>query len=365
MQEVLVRRLLLLALLVAVGCAKPLPSQPPLSVGPVQMSSSEWRVVDHVVVVTDASGTMYARRTFPEAKALAQSFVAAMPDAGARSESSAGYEAGLVGFGGSARITAPLAPFDRSALASVAQDLTILGSIDGMGGTTPLHAVLSQIQVALEGRRGPAAVVIFSDGLADSPEGTQRAAQSLIETYPDRVCIHTVHVGGDPKGADLLTRLSGMTECGSARTASSVQDITTFQRFAHTVFAGTAAALPAVSAPGPCEGIVRLRGVQFEFDRAEITPESRVVLDVGVDQLRGCKELAVDVIGHTDSVGTPAYNQGLSERRAESAQRYFIESGIADERLQTQGRGEEAPMASNDTAEGRAQNRRVELIPQR
>ena len=71
------------------------------------------------------------------------------------------------------------------------------------------------------------------------------------------------------------------------------------------------------------------------------------------------------VVGHTDSIGPASYNKGLSERRAESAQRYFIDSGIAGDRLRTEGRGEEDPIASNDTPDGRAQNRRVDLMPKR
>lgn len=366
MESLLPRRTLLVALLVSLGCAKPLPPQEPLGVGPVRMSAGEWRIVDHVLVITDASGTMYYRQTFPEAKAITQSLVRAMPEAGVRAKNPGSYQAGLVGFGGTERAVAPLAPFDRAALSSVADDLDILGSVRfGKGGTTPLHAVLSEAQVALEGRKGTAALVIVSDGVADSPRGAERAARTLAESYPDRLCIHTVQVGSDPAGAELLTRLARTTECGSARTADSVRDITAFQRFAHTVFAGTAPALPPVGAAGPCEGIVRLRGIQFEFDRAEITPESRVVLDVAVEQLRACKDLAVDIVGHTDGVGTPAYNQGLSERRARSAQQYFTQSGIPAERLRTQGRGEEEPIAPNETSEGRAQNRRVELVPQR
>ena len=355
--------LFVLTLLVGFGCARPLPPQPPLEVGALQLPEGEWRVVDHVFVVTDASGTMYYRKTFPEAKAITQSFVASMPDADVRAENPGSYEASLIGFGGTERATVPLAPFDRAALASAADDLDLLGSVRlGKGGSTPLHVVLGEVGAALEGRRGAAAVVIVSDGIADSPEESQRAAQALAEGYSDRICIHTVQVGDDPAGTEFMTRLSRTTPCGSARAAGSVQDVTSFRSFQHTVFAG-AAPPPAVSAVGPCEGIVRLRGIQFAFDRAEITPESRVVLDVAVEQLQACGDLVVEVVGHTDSIGPAVYNQGLSERRAESAERYFIDAGIGGERLRTEGRGEGDPIASNDTADGRAQNRRVELLP--
>jgi outer membrane protein OmpA-like peptidoglycan-associated protein len=65
--------------------------------------------------------------------------------------------------------------------------------------------------------------------------------------------------------------------------------------------------------------------------------------------------------GHTDAIGSDAYNQSLSERRAEAVRRYLINGGITPERIRTEGFGESRPVASNETDEGRAQNRRVEL----
>jgi OOP family OmpA-OmpF porin len=370
MQEIWLRRALHLSLLfslvVAFACAKPLPPQEPLGVGPVQLSSGEWRVVDRVLVLTDASGSMYLRETFPEAKAVTQDLVTSMPDPGVRAKNSGSYEAGLIGFGGTERATAPLAPFDRGALSSVANDLDPLGSVwFGRGGNTPMHVVLSETAVALRGRQGTTALVIISDGGSDSPEEAQRAARALVDGYSDPLCIHTLQLGDDPAGAEFLSRLSGTTPCGSSRNASSVRDVTAFQSFTRNILAGAAPALPAVSAVGPCEGIVRMRGIQFEFGRADITPDSRVILDFAAEHIAACKDLEVEIIGHTDSVGPPAFNEGLSKRRAESAERYFIDSGIGAGRLRAEGRGENEPIAPNDTADGRAKNRRVELSPQR
>ncbi len=74
--------------------------------------------------------------------------------------------------------------------------------------------------------------------------------------------------------------------------------------------------------------------------------------------------MRVRVEGHTDSIGTDAYNQALSERRANSVRDYMVGRGIAVGRLNSVGRGETRPVASNSTADGRAQNRRVEIIAQ-
>ena len=70
----------------------------------------------------------------------------------------------------------------------------------------------------------------------------------------------------------------------------------------------------------------------------------------------------LEIIGHTDSTGPEAYNQGLSERRAKSVQDYLVSKGIRASRLTAKGYGESMPVASNDTEAGRAENRRVELI---
>jgi OOP family OmpA-OmpF porin len=113
-------------------------------------------------------------------------------------------------------------------------------------------------------------------------------------------------------------------------------------------------------APDTCGRIV-LRGVNFAFDSAAIDAASGVVLDVAAEQLRGCPNVMVSVEGHTDSVGTDAYNMGLSDRRANAVRNDLIGRGVSASRLTAVGYGESQPVASNDTDEGRALNRRVEL----
>lgn len=113
----------------------------------------------------------------------------------------------------------------------------------------------------------------------------------------------------------------------------------------------------------PAQEKIVLRGVNFDFDKSNIRPDAAVILDEAVSALSG-SSAAVSVEGHTDAVGSDAYNQRLSERRAESVRRYLVEHGIDESRLSTVGYGESRPIASNQTREGRALNRRVELIVQ-
>ena len=110
------------------------------------------------------------------------------------------------------------------------------------------------------------------------------------------------------------------------------------------------------------EAVIALEGVHFDFDSATLRPEAMAILDKAADLLQTQERVVVEVAGHTDSVGDEAYNQGLSERRANAAKEYLESKGITATRLSALGYGEAQPVASNDTEEGRAQNRRVELI---
>jgi len=104
-----------------------------------------------------------------------------------------------------------------------------------------------------------------------------------------------------------------------------------------------------------------LRGVNFDFDKSEIRPDAAVILDEAASMLSGRPDVAVRVEGYTDATGPEAYNQGLSERRAASVRKYLVGNGIAASRLTSAGFGESQPIGTNDTREGRALNRRVEL----
>ena len=349
-------------LLAAVGCAGKPRTEPPLNVSPLQMSADEWRVVDQVFVVTDASGTMYMEENFPQAKSLSRSFVAAMPEADVRAWRPGGYKASSIGFGGEDRVAAPLAPFDRGTLARTTESLELLGSLDGLGGMTPLHDIFVEIEEVIVPGAGPAAVVLFSDGVPDEPELATWAAYRVVASHPEGVCFHTVQTGGDEDGAAFLRGISELTNCGSSRNAADVNNVAALTSFSRRVFAGRYDA-PAVAA-GPCAGVVRLRGIEFGFDSDQVTEGSRVVLDAAVTHLKQCPKIRVNIEGHTDGVGPESYNQGLSERRARATRDFFVGSGVDADRLSARGLGEMDPITGNDTREGRAQNRRVELKPE-
>lgn len=100
----------------------------------------------------------------------------------------------------------------------------------------------------------------------------------------------------------------------------------------------------------------------FDFDKAVLRAEDKQRLDAAIAELKTLPEDAtVQITGYTDSVGTEEYNRELSMRRAQAAQDYLVSNGVDQRRIVLSGMGESNPIASNDTAEGRAMNRRVEV----
>jgi len=112
---------------------------------------------------------------------------------------------------------------------------------------------------------------------------------------------------------------------------------------------------------GATGGKLVLEGVNFEWNSDVLTAGARAILDRVGASLLAFPDVRVELSGHTDSQGTEEYNRDLSLRRAASARAYLVGRGVNESRMEIQGFGESAPVASNDTAEGRAKNRRVEL----
>jgi OmpA-OmpF porin, OOP family len=362
--------------LLAVACATP--TVKPVDVQPVAASSGEQLVVDQSITIVDTSGSISRRGQYPGEKALVQSLVSSMP--------AGKYDAGAIAFGGVERQEHPLAPFDRKGLSSYANDLSYLSE------GTPIDQALAEAGASLKGKSDHAAITVVSDGkptdVVGRPVPEERvldAAKAVAKGYQGKVCIHTVQVGNDAEGAAFLDKLSKATGCGSHRAASSLGTSAAIQAFQRDVYFAAAPATAKVDGDDDGDGVLNskdrcpntpklarvdergcwvISNLHFDTNSSEIDAASKELLDSrGVAILKANPDLRVRIDGHTDARGSDAYNEKLSERRAEAVRKFLIESGIDGSRLESRGYGETMPAAPNDTAENMRLNRRVEFTP--
>ena len=133
--------------------------------------------------------------------------------------------------------------------------------------------------------------------------------------------------------------------------------------------AGSSAAAPAAAAAAPAalapvaaaSKVTYAADAFFDFDKSVLKPEGKAKLDDLVGKVKDINLEVIIAVGHTDYVGTDAYNQKLSVARSEAVKAYLVSKGIEKNRVYTEGKGEKQPVADNKTKEGRAKNRRVEI----
>ena len=205
---------------------------------------------------------------------------------------------------------------------------TVRGSADPASGEAPLTTQLRATASDPDGE-----VVAYAWEFGDGQTGTGPQVR------------HTYESAGDYRARVTVTDDDGLTASASVNVRAME----------------AAAPAPAPAPPPPVARRIVLRGVNFAFDSAEITPESEVILDAAAESLKESPGVRVEVAGHTDSTGPEAYNEGLSKRRAQAVFDYLTSKGIDASRLDAVGYGETKPVADNGTRDGRAQNRRVEL----
>lgn len=106
----------------------------------------------------------------------------------------------------------------------------------------------------------------------------------------------------------------------------------------------------------------KFEGINFETDKANFLPESFPILIDALNILKKYPKIRIEIQGHTDSQGASSYNQALSQRRSDAVKKYLVNNGIDNNRLVAKGYGETKPISTNNTAEGRLKNRRIDII---
>jgi OmpA-OmpF porin, OOP family len=230
-------------------------------------------------------------------------------------------------------------------------------------GNTPIYEALMAADDDIENISGRTAIIIISDGDYNT-QSPMPAITTLKEKYGDNVCISTIAIGRD---AGMET-FAADSPCGAAAhfndvtTAAGMADFVT-QVFFEKKPERTKPAPAPVAAPAPAvkkEKII-LSAIMFDFDSSAIKPEFAAVLQEAAEILKQRADTSIIIEGHTCSIGTAQYNQGLSERRAAAVKKYLTAQGIAASRFTTKGVGENQPIADNTTIDGRKRNRRVEF----
>ncbi|MCX7822162.1 MAG: OmpA family protein [Syntrophobacterales bacterium] len=302
--------------------------------------------IDSFVLFVDQSGSMYMHHK--EVVDLKIRLVKRVLADMNRFIPELGYQGALELFAPLQEILAPTV-YKRvtfgNAIVKIKEDLEIHGRMTPMGpGIKGLDPVLSKMQ-------GRKAVIVFSDGEANLGPDPVGEAKALIAKYPG-LCFHVVSFADSAKGKKILEQINKLGKCVMADGPSLFYNEAALKQFVRDVFYDEVA---------DKEEVIVLRGIHFDFDKYNIKPEWVPVLDEAVEILKKNPNIKVTIEGHTDYIGTVAYNQKLSEKRAKAVYDYFLSKGISADRMKTIGYGELKPKADNKTVEGRAINRRVEL----
>jgi OOP family OmpA-OmpF porin len=335
----------LVLVILAGGCAmhKATRQPPAFQVQPLVMEM--WRQkTDNLVFILDASASMTETYNEMEKFAIGRSVVAnfnqTIPDVP--------LKVALRSFGHSLRYsfdgTVPayaLADYSRDGVAGA------LAQIVPAGGPSPMEKSFAAAAEDLQAAKGTIAMVVVSDG-KDMNKTVLKSAQALGKKYGERLCIYTVLVGDDEAGRTLLSQISQVTGCGEAITAADVETGAAMADFVATVLLEKS-------------GSWVFHNINFKVDKADLLPRSYRILNRVVQVLNNKPGISVEIQGHTDSTASNAYNMDLSQRRAQTVMKYLESKGIAASRMTAVGYGEEKPIATNDTAKGKAKNRRVEF----
>jgi len=218
------------------------------------------------------------------------------------------------------------------------------------GRLTPMGPGLVEHTPVISDMAKKAGVIIVSDGAANRGVDPVAEAKAIYAANPD-VCFHIISLADTAEGQEVLKAIADLTPCSvMVDAADLVQNDAAVDKFVLDVFC-----MPLK------EEVIVLRGVHFAYDSTELKAPARAVLDEAANYLQKNPNKKLALLGYTDSTGSDAYNLGLSQRRADAVRNYLIEKGVNGSMLSTRGMGKSFTY-DNATSEGRAMNRRCELV---
>lgn len=394
------------------ACATSYQPVPPFTPANIDASGNALKT-QNVVIVLDTSSSMeegYRQwKKFDVATATVRNMAETIP-------ANMGIKSGLRTFGHDPQISREstmliddMGDFDKMATEKA------LATVTKAGGTSNLTRAIDGAAEDLAGLDGKHALIIVTDGKGMGM-GPAASATAIKQTYGDNLCIYPIFVGDAAEGKQLMDELARIGGCGFAANADDLASGQQMADYVSNIFVGemidsdgdgvadamdkcpgTPAGVEVDSTgcpldsdgdgvpdfldkcPGTPAGVDvdetgcpktilgggarswTFNNITFDTSKANIKSSSYGILDEIAAALVADPQLKITVEGHADSTGEQAFNLDLSQRRAEAVVDYLVGKGVAPSRLSAKGYGEDRPVADNETREGRAKNRRVQL----
>ncbi len=334
---------------------------------PPAASAKMVRKVDNLLVLIDTSGSMsegYAdtqQKKIDAAVDMVSRFDQAVPELG--------YTTGVF----------TVAPFEEVAPLQTYQNGLLSSAVGDVDTDIGLRGRLSYIGRGLSGAgeiidsgleegeemtplSGKTAIVLFTDGAWNAGFDPVDEAKGLYDKHGDNICIHAVSLADSSDGQMTIDSINGLSNCSASADVNSLSTKAGMDRFAQKVLYNDVAAAAPAPAPVVVAKEVITFNLLFGFDKADISDDMIPVLEQVQMILEEDSGAQFIVAGHTDSVGSEAYNQGLSQRRAAAVGNWLTSNGVSADRLDVVGYGENQPKFDNMTEDGRKLNRRVEIV---
>lgn len=326
----------------------------PSSFTPASINTSAYVArVDAFAVVMDASSSMNFdyedRSNFYTARDIATHMNQTIPEMG--------YKAALVGFGSGSCLNKQDAMVVSGPATYQTADFTNgLAKFECAGGVTPMAQGIAAAGESLKGSTGQVALILISDFWEINNGAVTAAVDKLKADHGSRLCIHTIKTGDASHTSDMIAGLAGVNGCGSSVDAASLTSATAMANYVSDVLLEPAAAVRY-------EKNTLSASALFDHDKSVLKEDGKAALHALDESIKakGASVVDINVIGHTDSDGSEEYNMALSIRRAEAVRDYMVSEDVDGSIIDVSGEGESSPVASNETPEGRAENRRVDI----
>ena len=351
-----VRKLIMGASLMALAACSSTPYTPVAQQSDPIDVSAYTKQVDTFVVLLDTSGSMNKEGQSGPKMHAAEDWTASFGKAVPAMDFNAaavtfgkGATGSCIGYGVASTLYGP-APYNSADFERA------LGTLKCAASDTPIAAAIDATTELVTEDTGRIAVIIVSDFIWNDPDAVKSSLDALKSAHPDSICVHTVKVGSDTAQDALISSISD--GCGSAVSAASVASGAALSTYvADTLLTPREKGMEYTTHTVSAE-------VLFDFDKSVLKEQGKAELKkLGQTIMsQGMSVGDIDVVGHTDSVGSDAYNQALSVRRAVAVKEYLVSAGINGGIIDVIGMGERDPVATNDTAAGRAMNRRVDIL---